>query len=265
MKVFDFDDYKTFTRKKIQTLEGKGQYSRIAEFLNIHTSMVSQIFSGPKHLTFEQACGICKFFAFTDLETDYFIALVQLERAGTQEAREKCSRDLAKIKAQSESLKDRLTKDIVLTDEDNALFYSQWFYTAIKLLTSIPGFQTAEAIAKGLNVPLHVVNTALEFLISKGLCVEGEGKVKPGPANTHLGAESPFVARHHQNWRLKGFERMISVKPAELFLTMPATLRERDAQILRQKIVSFIEEFVGVIDSSKGEVLYCLNLDWFSL
>ncbi len=267
MKVFEFSDYKVFVHKKLRdsSNKGHGQYSRIAKHLSIHTSMVSQVFNGPKHLTFEQACGVCSYFGFTELETDYFVALVQLERAGTQEAREKCQRDINRLRSQSESLKDRLTKDMVLAEADNALFYSQWYYTATKLITSIQGYNSPEAISEKLGVPLNLINKALEFLLSVGLCVEVDGKIKPGPANTHLGADSPLVGRHHQNWRVKGFEKMGALRPSELFLTMPATLTEKDAILLRRKIVEFIDDFVKVIDASKGEALYCFNIDWFNV
>ncbi len=267
MSVFNFSDYKEFVRKKLLnvTNKGYGEYSRIAKHLNIHTSMVSQIFNGTKHLTFEQACGICIYFGFTEIETDYFVSLVQLERAGTNEARQKCQRDLTRLKLQSESLKNRLSKDATLSEEDNAFFYSQWFYTATKLITSIPGNHSAEIISKKLGIPLVQINKVLEFLLSVGLCVEANDKIKPGPANTHLGADSPLVSRHHQNWRIKGFEKMDLIGPSELFLTMPATLAEKDIMILRQRIVDFIDEFVKVIDTSKSEKLYCLNIDWFNI
>jgi hypothetical protein len=55
------------------------------------------------------------------------------------------------------------------------------------------------------------------------------------------------------------------LQPSELFLTMPATLTRSDAILLRSKIVEFIDEFVKVIDTSKSEVLYCFNLDWFEI
>lgn len=267
MKVFETDDYKAFVHQKLKASAGKGhgQYSRIAEHLGIHTSMVSQIFNGPKHLTFDQACGMCSYFGFTDLETDYFVALVQMERAGNHEARKKCERELTQLKTRASSLKDRITKDVVLDEADNAMFYSQWFYTATKLICSIPGNHSPEIIAEKLGVSLHQINRALEFLLAKGLCVEQGGKIKPGPANTHLGADSPLVGRHHQNWRVKGFENMGDLKPSELFLTMPATLKVEDALLLRKKIVEFIDEFVKVIDTSKGETMYCLNIDWFNV
>lgn len=265
MTLYEMKDYKDFVRKKLRmdSKKGYGQYTKIAKHLNIHTSMVSQVFNGDKHLTFEQACGICSFFGLTDLETDYFVALVLSERAGNPEAKAKCQRDLRSIREKSESLKERLTKDAVLSEEHNAQFYSQWFYTATKLICSISGNQNAEAISEKLGVPLVQIKKALEFLLSVGLCVDLDGKIKPGFRNTHLGADSPLVSRHHQNWRVKGFEKMGSVKPTELFLTMPATMSEKDVELLRQKIVDFIEDFVKVIDSSKGETMYCLNIDWF--
>ncbi len=133
------------------------------------------------------------------------------------------------------------------------------------MICSIPGNHTAEKISQELGVSLGQIKKALEFLLSAGLCVESDGKIKPGPRNTHLDANSPMVGRHHQNWRVKGFEKMGDVKPTELFLTMPATMSEKDVSVLREKIVAFIEDFVTVIDSSKGEVLYCLNLDWFNV
>lgn len=267
MRVFDFNNYKSFVQKKLlqASHKGHGQLSRIAEHLGVHTSMVSQVFSGPKHLTFEQACGVCEYFGFTELESDYFVALVQLERAGSPAARSKCQRDLARLKALSESLKDRLSRDVILSEETNAIFYSQWFYTAAKLASSIPGLQTPEAISEKLGVPLFSLNKAVEFLITVGLCIEVDGKIKPGPANTHLGADSPLVGRHHQNWRVKGFEKMSLLQPSELFLTMPATLARSDAILLRTKIVEFVDEFVKVLDSSKGEIIHCLNIDWFEV
>jgi hypothetical protein len=100
-------------------------------------------------------------------------------------------------------------------------------------------------------------------LLASGLCKDENGKIKPGPANTHVSADSPLVSRHHQNWRVKGFEKMGALGPSELFMTMPATLTAKDAHLLRQKIVEFINDFAQVIDHSKGEVLYCLNIDWF--
>ena len=34
---------------------------------------------------------------------------------------------------------------------------------------------------------------------------------------------------------------------------------------LRAKIVEFIEECTKVVDSSKSETFYCMNIDWYEV
>ncbi|MCB0369076.1 MAG: hypothetical protein KDD45_06390, partial [Bdellovibrionales bacterium] len=106
MTVFEFDNYKNFVLQKVSLFpnKGHGQFSKIAKALNIHTSLVSQVFHGSKHLTFEQSCDLCIFFGMTELESDYLIALVLKERAGSPTALEKCKRDLYTIKQKAQNL-----------------------------------------------------------------------------------------------------------------------------------------------------------------
>src|SRR4051812_288759 len=129
MKVFEFDDYKEYVRSKLRQSPsgGHGQLSRIAELLNIHTSMVSHVFSGTKELSIEQAFGVCRYFGLTELETDYFVALVLSARAGSHEARLKFKKDVDRLKAQAASIKNRVTSERSLTEADNAQFYSHWY------------------------------------------------------------------------------------------------------------------------------------------
>jgi uncharacterized protein (TIGR02147 family) len=267
MKVFEFDDYKVFVREKLRQSPrgGHGQLSRIAELLNIHTSIFSHVFNGEKELTVEQAFGVCRYFGLTELETDYFVALVMLARAGSHEARLKFKKDVDRLRAQALSIKNRVTSELSLAEADNAQFYSHWYYMAVKLVTSIDGFNSPESIAEKLSLPLGVVNKALDFLTSVSLCVEKGGKIKPGVSKTHLGEDSPQVSRHHQNWRVKGFEKMGLLKPTELFFTMPATLSKDDVIKLRTKIVEFIEECTKAVDCSSSEAFYCMNIDWYEV
>lgn len=85
MRVYDFDDYKDFVRERIQSMpkRGHGQYLKISQFLNIHSTMVSQIFKGSAQMTPEHSLKFCEYLGLNEMETDYFLILVQRERAGT--------------------------------------------------------------------------------------------------------------------------------------------------------------------------------------
>jgi hypothetical protein len=41
--------------------------------------------NGDRDLTVEQALSLCEFFGFIELEADYFVSLVERERAGTHQ------------------------------------------------------------------------------------------------------------------------------------------------------------------------------------
>jgi uncharacterized protein (TIGR02147 family) len=267
MKVFEFTDYKDFVLKKLSLLpnKGHGQFSKIAKALNIHTSLVSQIFQGDKNLSFEQACDLCSFFGFTELESDYLVALVLKARAGSIKARLKCDRDLAQLKEKSQSLKNRISKDITLSDADNAMFFSHWYYSAIKIIVSIPGKSIPEQIAREFNISLVQVNKVLEFLVQAGLLHHDGKKYSQGPSKLHLDTDSPFVSRHHLNWRVKAIEKIGQFKDDDFCFTMPANISLKDAKKIRQSLIELVSQSVSTIDNSKVEAMYCLNIDWFKM
>lgn len=265
MTIFDFEEYKKFVLKVLKTYpnHGYGQFSKIAQKLNIHTSLVSQVFQGDKHLSFEQACDLCQFFGLTELETDYFVALVLKERAGNEAARKKCAKDLEKIKSKAAHLEERISNDVILNDADSATFFSHWSYTAIKLLVSLVQDGQPSIIAKKLNLPLESVNKVIEFLTQTQLCLYKDGKLTQGPSKLHIAADSPFVSRHHLNWRIKALDKIGYLKPDEFSFTMPTNVSLKDAAIIRQQLIEIVDQTVKVVDNSKPEAMFCLNLDWF--
>ena len=74
---------------------------------------------------------------------------------------------LDELKKKSENLKDRLTIKAELNDNAKAMFYSQWYYSGIRLATSVKDLKTADQIAAYYNLPLPMVNRVLEFLVKR--------------------------------------------------------------------------------------------------
>ncbi len=110
MKIFEFNSYKRFIRKKIETLpgHGRGELSKIAKHLGIHTTMMSHVLKADAQFSLEQALRLADYFTMNEMETDYLVALVQWERAGDTRAKEFCLNKVNQIRAKALSLKDRL-------------------------------------------------------------------------------------------------------------------------------------------------------------
>lgn len=68
------------------------------------------------------------------------------------------------------------------------------------------------------------------------------------------------------NWRFKANEviQHANLKD-ELFFSYPIVISKKDQKIIKEKILSWIEEFSKIAGPSNSEELMCLNIDWFKI
>ena len=267
VNLFEFNDYKSFVNLWISQQEnrGRGELQRIAKALSIHPTLVSHVFRGKKNLSLEQASRLCHHFDLSVLETDYFLLLVQRAKSGAMELSKVLDRQINDLKIRAKSLVNRVMREAELSEEDKAVFYSSWYYSGIRLITSIPGLNTKQQIHACTGLPPSLVQEVLEFLAAKGLCQFDGNIYSLGPALTHLEVTSRFISRHHTNWRLKVIENHPRLTEDDLVFTGPLTISKKDAAIVREKIVQFIKELGETVKNSPGEELHCFNIDWVEI
>lgn len=266
MVIFDCHDYKKCVNDWIasQPRGGHGQLRQLALHLEINSVVMSQVFRGDRDLTLEQALGVTKFMGLSELERDYFLLLVQKSRAGSHDLKTVLEKQLETLRSTAQALKNRV-KHQKLNDEDRATFYSQWYYSAVRLGVSIPDMGTVSAIAHYLKLDRSLVSKVVEFLLKHQLVIEEKGKLNMGPQVTHVGHDSPFVNRHHANWRLKSLQAMEKVEDVDLFYTGPMALSNQAALDIRKMLVELVEKSTKKASASDSEVLRCLNIDWFGV
>lgn len=237
---------------------------RLAAYLRVHPTLISQVLNTEKDLSLEQGILICEYLGMSEAEREYFIALMEYERAGSKALKNYFLKRLQFLKKQADLAVTKSGKAEEIREQDKAIFYSQWYHSAVRLLTSLSECKTLDTIAEKLKLPKSQVRKTLDFLASVGLVKESNGKYEMGPSRTWVPANSPYAARHHINWRLKAFETYQQMGEADLALTVPMTLSKQDAVRFRKLLVEFIESLNPLIDASEPEELRCLNVDFFS-
>jgi len=267
VSVFDFENYRAFLKQRIREMpkRGYGQFRKLSNYIGVHSTLISQIFHGTKTLSPEQAAGTCEFLGLTDLEAEYFLLLVQWDRAGNLSLKKILRKQLDALKKRALELVYRVQVKQILTEEQKAVFYSDWIYSAIWQMTAISSYGGIDLIAQALDLPKKKVKEAVDFLLSMGMCKTVKGKLKNGPTSVHLESFSPWIRSHHMNWRQKAMEGLHEEEAAKLHYTCPLTLSKSDALKLRDLIVKFIEQVNKVVDPSPSEELHCLNIDWFKI
>ncbi|MGE0174646.1 MAG: TIGR02147 family protein [Oligoflexales bacterium] len=262
--LHQYKDYKEFVIDSIAALpnKGYGQMRRLASHLKIHTTLVSQIFRGTKHLTLEHACHVATFLGLNELDTDLFVNLVELERAGTGQLKTIVQKRIEDLQSRVTQIESRVGRDKRLTEQEKAVFYSDWIYSGARLVSSIKGNDSAFAIAERLGLPRKEVIQAIEFLLRCGLMVSDNDKLQMGPKRTHLEAGSSYLAAHHRSWRLKSLARAGQIHDDELMYTAPLTISKSDAKIVRTELLKLIESTIKRVTNSEPEEAYCFGIDF---
>jgi uncharacterized protein (TIGR02147 family) len=267
MNIFDFKDYRKYLKKRIASMprRGRGELSRIARALDIHNTMLSHVMKETADLTLEQTLKLSDHLGLNMVERDYLVELVNWSRASDVKAREYCLNRIDSIKHKARDLKTRLQAQNELNEEDRAFYYSSPIYSYVRLLSSIPRYQTFDAMEKETQLAPRKLRAVIDFLVSRNLCVEEGGLIVYADTPTYIEASSPLVGRHHLNWRGKVREKLENLRDEDLVFTYPTTISEEDFQILREKMVQFVSEFKKTSAPSPSEHLYCFNLDWVKI
>jgi uncharacterized protein (TIGR02147 family) len=267
MTIFEFDEYKPFFRELIRAkgTAGRGEYRRMAELLNVHPTMISQILSGDKEFTAEQIVRLAKHYGFGRSEIQYLIILVDIARSGSVELKKELIEIKNEMQKKSLQLSNRIQSTKELTDHQKAVFYSSWIYSAIQISTSLNRIVDFDFICKRFQLSPERVREVLDFLKESGLITEQSGNYKPGIKNTHLSKGSPFTIKHHSNWRVKALEKSEILSDEELMYSVNFSLSRADFKRLREHMVEFIQNFLKTVHASPEEDVAQFNLDFFWL
>ena len=266
MSVFDTLDYKFFLTTWVAERPGggRGEYRRMAAGLGVSTTLISQVINGDKHFSLELASDLCDYLGLAEQDAQHFLLLIEWARAGTHGYRQRLQKRIEVAQAQAQKLSQRLDKDRDLTDAQSAVYYSSWVYTAITHLVACDSVTSDEALADRLRIPRVSVIRAIDFLLQAGILLKTKQSYTVNVKKTHLAADSPLVIKHHQNWRLQGFNRMGYASDEELFYTGPMSMSKETAQLVRRELPTVIEKIIRWVGPSPSEVVRCLNIDWFS-
>ncbi len=267
MDLFLEEDYRAIIKALFAELPnfGHGQASRLARYLGVNTTLVSQVLSGKKHFTEEQVSKTAQFLEFNKKESYYLLLLAQLQRTNSDEVKDLLKYQLRQLQNEAKSIKGRVSPKAELTFEQQAVYYSTWLLSAMHTIVSIEGFDTAKKISDKLGVPLNVIQTSLETLLGYGLIITKDGKLKTGPNSTYIPPDSPLVLRHHQNWRQLAGQKVQQNEPLDFYFTGLMSISESDFKLFRAELTELLAKLYKRVDHTKPEHMACLNIDFFKV
>jgi len=265
IRIYDFNNYKDYIQTLVskQPKSGHGFYRKMALKLNVSTTLMSQVFNGDKPLSLELAMKVAEYIGLLEKESEYFITLVEYDRAGSQSLKQMFFKKIKRAQKEQSQLGKRIDHDIEINDMTKSIFYSNWLYTGLRNLIAIPEFAHLEKISERLQITPQKLKEIVGFLVQHGFCDLQNGHIKIGPQKTFISKDSPWAQQHHQNWRIKAIEKMPMNFQQNIFYTGPMSMSHDVAEQVRNDILKLIESVYEKVGPSTSETVRCFNLDWF--
>lgn len=261
--VFQFRDYRKFLLEEMKTRDLKGGVSRLAEAAECQRSHISRVLAGQLQFTMDQAYRISKFLHLDENESDYFLKLVEWDRSGDLGFRKKIEMDLNSLLKKQGNLSERLKQESLDLQERQMLYYSSWHWSALHIIVSLKEYQTSEAIAARLGMGVDEVQSSLERLSAMKLVEKSGSKWKISSGSLHLSNQSPLNSVQHGNWRSRAVLDSQKLETDGLHYTVVQTISRSDFQMIKQKLLSFLDEYAKIAGPSKEEELICFAFDFF--
>ncbi len=265
--VFEYSNYKVFLADYIGSLPSKGRGVRLAlsQFLGCQTAYISQVINKDSHFSLEQSVKVAKFVGLGKEETKFFLLLVQLARAGSVELEGFLKAEKAEILEKRKDLQNRHQIKESLDELNQNIYYSSWYYAAIHVILSIPGFDNPKSIADYFHLQTSHVQEVLNFLVETGLAVFNNHKYEIGKTRIHLGRDSIQIKSHHSNWRSKAIDSININSIDNLHYSSVVTISRTDVEKIKQILSKALDATKEVIRPSVEEEVHAINLDFFKL
>lgn len=266
-KLIHFSAYKDALRSLIEDQEThqRGVRTSLAQHMGCQPAYLTRVLNGDADLSLEQIESAGRFFLLSEAQTEFLIALVGENRAGTIKLKAYWSKQLKEARERIDELKGRLDLNDSLTKEEMQVYYQSWHFSAIHAATSIPTLQKVSALTKYLHLTEDVVRSTLRFLVDAKLVVQKDDRFQVTSRRIHISRRDPLVYRHHLNWKLKSLETLGYPETNALRYTGVITISKEDAKKLKEMILSSIEKSRKLVSLSKDEILGCYSFEFFEI
>ncbi len=222
------------------------------------------VMDGQRNLGPDGVKGFIKALRLNKEESSFFTNLVGFNQARDDGERNEWYRRLST---------SRKYREIRQIEKDHFVYYSRWYYAAIRELALLPDFkEDPEWIAKKLSPPItpREAKTALELLLELGFVKrDTDGRLVQSERNISTAREvaSLAVANYHREMMQKGAES-IERTPGERrdISSLTIALNRERFEEAKRRIQDFRRELnVLLSEEARPDAVYQINFQIFNL
>lgn len=267
LSPYNFNNYKLFILEWInnQPKNGHGIKTVIAQHTSCNPAYVTQVLNGDAHFSLEQIEKLRTLLGLNLEEFDFFLLLVEKDRAGTNSLKKYFNDKIELKKIERKKIENRVKNQAPLAKEVETKYFSTWMYAAVHAALTISRMQDPKVIAYQLKLHENKVREIINYLLQAGIIIVSKNGYETGEVRIHLSQDSDSGSRHHSNWRLQAMGAYDLKNEAHIHYSSVVSISQSDVHLIRETILSSIEKAKGIIRESKEETIYSFCVDFFKV
>lgn len=248
-------------RELISRIERNPSYSlrAYARDLNLRPSHLSQVLNNLKGVSPALARNVVDKLDLEEKERGWFLASVESLHGRHKLVREEATNRLKEYQQNVVSSTISLDRFALIAD---------WYHFAILEILKIEGFQkNAESIARSLNIPVDVVEEALNRLKRIGLLKDADELIlAEGSSQAGASVPSDCIRLHHEQILNLAKEGLASAIETRDYSTTTIAIRKSQIPEMRLMIRDLHEKAENVLEpTSDKDSVYVLSVQFFEI
>lgn len=259
--------YKQFVNQMLENpLYGRGAKTRLANHLGVQGSFISLVLSGPQDFSTDHSIKIAEFLKLSAPETEYFMTLVQRDRAGTPKLKQYYQALIDRMLKEEAQIKSHVqAKQLEANEQDLSLYYGAWFHVAVHMAIHNTKLRTVSALVAYTKLSESQVRESIDLLVRLGFAQFDKDKVVPIDRTFHLSKRSLALRSHHTNWRGQAVQSLDDNQPDALHYSLVLNVDAETAIKMRELLLDSIKRTHILIEKAKIENVYSICLDLFKV
>ena len=267
-EIFSAKNYREIVELNLRSADGQNRrgVSKLAAHLKVHPTFISKMLDGNADFSMEQSVVFAQYANLSEAETEFFIDLVNHDRAGNTETKKFFAARLRRHLTERNNLHKRLRSSRSLEIADQVAYYDTWIPQAIHALCQTMGRHSAASIANHLRISKNAAIDAISKLKDMELLRENGDFWVSTELFVHTGKDSPLINRLHLNWRQKTIQDLLSGHASDgLHFSGVASIDISTAEKIEALLVNCIQSTKSHIAASPSEKIYAISLDFYGL
>lgn len=238
--------------------------SALAAKLKCHPTFIAKVLSGRGEFSVEQALAFCDCFTLSDFETQYFVDLVQRDRAGDKKTKLFFETKLQSMRETRLELSRRLGDNHKVQSEIRGEYYSSWIVQYVHIYCQLPGKHTVASIAQRARVSESVIEAAVQLLLKGGILSNENGRLRSVVDFIHLPRDSYLVANMHKEWRMKAASDVAQKQSEnEIRFSGLMSIDKETAYKVKELLTLSLSELKTMVSSASSSEVFFLGIDFY--